>query len=184
MIIVWISVWCMTIQLSLVLQTVIQVSVYASSDHASQLTLHSDSSKFDQGFDRHRYDDHMDIDPNSGASEEPSIPTHGKAPHHAQHDRVLDPNNGVPEELPTHGEAQQDGALFVERFPTGAAGVPIPNMGQEVPGFQVLHNNLGPDNIWHPFQSQCNWDFARWAKNRGPSLTAVTELLAMDGVHT
>jgi hypothetical protein len=147
----------MTIWLSLVLQTVIQVSVYASSDHASQLTLHSDSGKFDQGFDRHRYDDHMDIDPNDRASEEPSIPTHGKVPHHAQHDGVLDPNNRVPEEPPTCGEAQQDRVLFIECFPMGAADVPIPNMGQEVLGFQVLHDNLGPDNIWHPFQSKHDW---------------------------
>ncbi|KAN0136431.1 hypothetical protein V8E53_005799 [Lactarius tabidus] len=119
-----------------------------------------DSGKFDQGFDRHRYDDHMDIDPNDRASEEPSIPTHGKVPHHAQHDGVLDPNNRVPEEPPTCGEAQQDRVLFIECFPMGAADVPIPNMGQEVLGFQVLHDNLGPDNIWHPFQSKHDWDFA------------------------
>jgi hypothetical protein len=130
----------------------------------------------------------MDVDPNDGASEEP---TRSEAPRHAQRDRALDPNNGIPEEpsVPTHGEepphhAQRDRAPFVERFPTGAAGVPISNMGQDVPGFQVLRDNLGPENIWHPFQSQRDWDFARWAKNRGPSSTAVTELLAMDGVRT
>ncbi|KAI9450403.1 hypothetical protein BJY52DRAFT_1206158 [Lactarius psammicola] len=41
---------------------------------------------------------------------------------------------------------------------------------------------LGLDNIWTPFQSQCDWEFARWAKNRGPTSTAVGELLAIDGV--
>ncbi|KAH9069502.1 hypothetical protein EDB83DRAFT_2184842, partial [Lactarius deliciosus] len=35
---------------------------------------------------------------------------------------------------------------------------------------------------WYPFQSQRDWDFARWAKTRGPSSTAVTELLTIDGV--
>lgn len=132
----------------------------------------------------------MDVDSNDGASEEPSMPAHGEVPHHAQRDGALDPNNGVPEEpsVPTRGKAphyaQQDWAPFVERFPTGAAGVPISNMSRDVPGFQVLHNNLGPESIWHPFHSQRDWDFARWAKNRGPSSTAVTEFLAMDGVRT
>ncbi|KAH8984959.1 hypothetical protein EDB86DRAFT_3066087 [Lactarius hatsudake] len=37
-------------------------------------------------------------------------------------------------------------------------------------------------NIWYPFQSQCDWDFAQWAKNRGSSSTAVTELLAINGL--
>jgi hypothetical protein len=105
----------------------------------------------------------MDHDMNDRVSEEPSgVPTHAETPHHTR----------------------RDGAPFIERFPLGAAGVPISNMGQSVPGFQALHDNLGPDNIWHPFQSQRDWDFARWAKKRGPSSTAVTELLAMNGVST
>ncbi|KAN0140702.1 hypothetical protein V8E53_001529 [Lactarius tabidus] len=99
----------------------------------------------------------MDVDPNDGAPEEPSAHAGTEAPYHAQ--------------LP-----------FVKRFPTGAAGTPIPNMGQAMPSFQALHNNLGLENIWHPFRLQCDWDFARWAKNRGPSSTSVTELLTINGV--
>ena len=52
-----------------------------------------------------------------------------------------------------------------------------------MPVFEVLCNSLGPDKIWHPFQSQSDGDFAQWAKNRGLSSTAVTKLLALDGVH-
>jgi hypothetical protein len=101
----------------------------------------------------------MDIDPNDGAPEEPSANASAGAPcDHTQ--------------LP-----------FVKRFPIGTAGAPIPNMGRAVPGFQALHDNLGPENIWHPFRSQCDWDFARWAKDRGPSSTSVTELLAINGVR-
>ena len=165
---------------------VIQVGVYASSDHTNQLTLHSDNSDTNGQSDSHE-EFQMDVDPNEGAPEDP---TRGELPRHAQHDRALDPTDAIPEEpsAPTHGgaphDAQQDGAPFIERFPTGATGVPISNMGQDVPGFQVLCDNLGPENIWHPFQSQRDWDFACWAKNRGPSSTAVTELLAMDGVRT
>ncbi|KAN0136268.1 hypothetical protein V8E53_005873 [Lactarius tabidus] len=71
---------------------------------------------------------------------------------------------------------------FVERFPSGAAGTPIPNMGESMPGYEALHDNLGQGHIWYPFQSQRDWEFARWAKNRGPSSTAVTELLGINGV--
>ena len=83
-------------------------------------------------------------------------------------------------ESPDQGYAPQDGAPFIEHFQFGAAGAPM--SGRSVPAYQVLRDNLGPENIWYPFQSQRDWDFARWVKNRGPSSTAVTELLAMDEV--
>jgi hypothetical protein len=80
--------------------------------------------------------------------------------------------------------AQRDGAPFIEPFPSGAAGAPISNVGQSMPRYQALWDGLGPDNIWYPFQSQRDWDFAQWAKSRGPSSTAVTELLAINSVST
>jgi hypothetical protein len=104
---------------------------------------------------------------------------------------VVDPNTNDGEfnagmamhaEAPNH--AQQGSMPFVERFPLGMAGNPISNMGQSVPGYQVLHDNLGQGHIWYPFRSQRDWEFARWAKNRGPSSTAVTELLAIEGVSS
>ena len=88
----------------------------------------------------------------------------------------------APTETPDQDDTPRDGTPFVERFPSGLAGAPISNVGQSVPGFQAPQDGLGAENIWSPFRSQCDWDFAQWAKNRGPSSTAVTELLAMDGV--
>ncbi|KAH9015128.1 hypothetical protein EDB83DRAFT_2232775 [Lactarius deliciosus] len=104
-------------------------------------------------------------------------------------DRAPAPDTSVPlqTETPDHPQQsrdrpQQDGAPFVERFPSEVAGAPISEMGRNTPGYQALRDDLGPGNIWYPFQSQCDWDFARWAKNRGSSSTAVTELLAINGV--
>ncbi|KAJ4471753.1 hypothetical protein C8J55DRAFT_375236, partial [Lentinula edodes] len=37
-------------------------------------------------------------------------------------------------------------------------------------------------NPWAPFQSRIDWEVARWAKMRGPSSTAFSELLEIDGV--
>ncbi|KAI0059399.1 hypothetical protein BV25DRAFT_1783583, partial [Artomyces pyxidatus] len=37
-------------------------------------------------------------------------------------------------------------------------------------------------NIWAPFSCKLEWDIVRWAKMRGPTSTAFTELLQIDGV--
>ncbi|KAI9429265.1 hypothetical protein H4582DRAFT_1827220 [Lactarius indigo] len=44
-----------------------------------------------------------------------------------------------------------------------------------------MRNALG-DAAWAPFRSQCDWEVACWAKMRGPSSSAVTELLAIPEV--
>jgi hypothetical protein len=71
------------------------------------------------------------------------------------------------------------GAPFIEHFHMGTAGAPISDLCQSVPGYEALRNRLGQENIWYPFQSQHDWE---WAKNQGPSSMAVSELLAFDGV--
>ena len=38
-------------------------------------------------------------------------------------------------------------------------------------------------NPYTPFTSELDWKFARWAKLRGPGSTAVTELMAIEGVR-
>ena len=35
---------------------------------------------------------------------------------------------------------------------------------------------------WAPFSTRTEWELARWAKLRGPSSTALSELLKIDGV--
>ncbi|EIN05577.1 hypothetical protein PUNSTDRAFT_74727 [Punctularia strigosozonata HHB-11173 SS5] len=49
---------------------------------------------------------------------------------------------------------------------------------------ELLHtsNSSEPENVWAPFTSQIDWEIAKWAKLRGPSSTAFSELLAIDGV--
>ncbi len=97
-------------------------------------------------------------------------------------DNVPNANPPVLTETPDQDHAHQDGVPFIKRFPSGLAGAPISNVGQSAPGFRAPQEHLGTENIWSPFQSQRDWDFARWAKNRGSTSTAVTELLAIDGV--
>jgi hypothetical protein len=86
----------------------------------------------------------------------------------------------APTEMPDQSLPGEDVTAFIERFPLALAGAPISNVEQTMPGFP--QNRLSTYNIWSLFQSQCDWDFAQWAKNWGPSSTAVTELLAIEGV--
>jgi hypothetical protein len=69
----------------------------------------------------------------------------------------------------------------VESFPSNAAGAPIANV-QAVPKYESYQKDLKNDNPWAPFSSRLDWEVARWAKLRGPSSTAFTEFLNIDGV--
>ena len=117
-------------------------------------------------------------------AEEPGMPTGVEDPGAPAGDISAGAEKlGMPTGVEAPHHAQQDGMPFIESFPFRATGVLLPDMSQGVPVFEALCNSLGPDNIWHPFQLQSDWDFAQCAKNRRLSSTVVTELLALDGVH-
>jgi hypothetical protein len=72
---------------------------------------------------------------------------------------------------------------FVQDFP-GQAGEPIDENARKS-GFEGYQTNLGDaatHNIFVPFQSHMDWEFAKWSKLRGPSSTATTELLGIENV--
>ncbi|KAI0039433.1 hypothetical protein FA95DRAFT_1504177 [Auriscalpium vulgare] len=64
------------------------------------------------------------------------------------------------------------------------AGAPI---GQQAPStYDVHRQRLAPQdplNEWAPFASKLEWEIARWAKLRGPTSTAFTELLQIEGLQ-
>ena len=70
----------------------------------------------------------------------------------------------------------------------GQPGVAI-NRGLGSTEYEISRNSFeqteaGPGNPYAPFASQIDWEFAKWAKLRGPGSTAVTELLALEGVSS
>jgi hypothetical protein len=73
--------------------------------------------------------------------------------------------------------------LFVERFPLGNPGAPLPGAHQGSPIYQSSQAAFGA-STWAPFHSQCDWEIAHWAKMRGPSSSAMEELLAIPEVRT
>jgi hypothetical protein len=66
--------------------------------------------------------------------------------------------------------------IIVDHFPSASAGAPV-DSNQE-------HSASDPqsDNPYAPFASRLDWEVARWAKLRGPSSTAISELLSIAGV--
>ncbi|KAG2061352.1 hypothetical protein BDR06DRAFT_966333 [Suillus hirtellus] len=62
------------------------------------------------------------------------------------------------------------------------AGQPVDVVKQ--PSNAIYHAQLddsSADNIYAPFASKLDWDIARWAKLRGSSSTAFTELVSIEG---
>ncbi|KAF9778022.1 hypothetical protein BJ322DRAFT_1102226 [Thelephora terrestris] len=74
-------------------------------------------------------------------------------------------------------------APFVVRFP--GAGEALETRPSLV-GYQLYANGLGADGNgpleWAPFSTQLEWEVARWAKLRGPSSSALSELLQINGL--
>jgi hypothetical protein len=71
---------------------------------------------------------------------------------------------------------------FVDLFPNPSAGSPLPD--EEQSANSAYQARMGGDrNPYFPFADETDWLVARWAKLRGPSSTALTELLQIPGVR-
>ncbi|KAI0039510.1 hypothetical protein FA95DRAFT_1504079 [Auriscalpium vulgare] len=79
--------------------------------------------------------------------------------------------------------AQRTEKRNVVHFPA-PAGAPI---GQQAPATYNVHQESlpphDPQNEWAPFANRLEWDIAKWAKLRGPTSTAFTELLQIEGIQ-
>jgi hypothetical protein len=93
----------------------------------------------------------------------------------------------APEAAPTQ-HSQQDSnhsdarpPLAIIHLPHGSPGAPVPGAPQGASPYHSRQELFGA-NRWAPFQSQCDWEIAHWAKMRGPSASAMEELLAIPEV--
>ena len=112
----------------------------------------------------------------------PTAPTHPELDSNdAAQSLALPPESGVTANSDSSHSSRS--GVVVDHFPFGHPGAPIPGMHGDPSVYEATREDLG-DSVWAPFQSQCDWEFARWAKTRGPTSTAVTELLAIPEVRT
>ncbi|KAF8065173.1 hypothetical protein FPV67DRAFT_1653931 [Lyophyllum atratum] len=70
---------------------------------------------------------------------------------------------------------------FVVKFPVSTAGA-VYSRDDPTTNQQYTQDLGNINNSFAPFASQLEWEMARWAKLRGPSSTAFTELMKIDGV--
>ena len=74
---------------------------------------------------------------------------------------------------------------FVDHYPDSKAGDAV----SKKPRNSKSHKTYGSkfqnseSNPYAPFSDRINWEIARWAKLRGPSSTAFSELLGIDGLQ-
>lgn len=75
---------------------------------------------------------------------------------------------------------------FATKYPTTQAGTSIPKPTGITPTqYTTYGKRKDPkkSNIYAPFNSQTDWEMARWAKLNSSSTTAITELLGISGLH-
>ena len=74
---------------------------------------------------------------------------------------------------------------FVEHYPDSKAGDAVPNRSKQPNSHTAYGSKFqnSETNPYAPFSSHIDWKVAKWAKLRGPSSTAFSELLAIDGLQ-
>ena len=90
----------------------------------------------------------------------------------------------VPDQVNYSIAANDETSMSIDTFPGGDAGAPIAVRSlNHSESDHVSISELSYDNIWAPFCSQRDWEFAHWVKTCGPTSSAVTNLLAIPGVR-
>ena len=69
---------------------------------------------------------------------------------------------------------------YSEKYPDRRAGAPMKKTHSGDFNYRAALNNSS--NPWAPFSSRMDWDIAKWAKLRGATSTAFSDLLAIEGV--
>jgi hypothetical protein len=79
-------------------------------------------------------------------------------------------------------DARPQAPVVIDDFPFGSPGAPIDGMHGSS-AYESRQESLG-GSVWAPFQSECDWRVAHWAKANGITSSAITDLLAIPDVRT
>jgi hypothetical protein len=121
--------------------------------------------------------------PSSSTNPEPDQPVEAQtpAPFTAP---LVEPETPAPARAtePNTNGSDTSHQVIVEHFPYGRPGAPIIGTDEGVSIYHTSREVFG-SSVWAPFHSQCDWEIARWAKMRGPTSSAMEELLAIPEVR-
>ncbi|KAG1720490.1 hypothetical protein EDB19DRAFT_1917917 [Suillus lakei] len=99
-------------------------------------------------------------------------------------DPMDDDSNGANRKSCQHAERQilEQDKITIVPYPDSRAGKPIARA--EIWDVNTTYGSgiSNADNPYSPFASQMDWEIAQWAKLRGPSSTAFSDLLSIGGV--
>ena len=138
--------------------------------------------------------DEDDIDPDCDFEDPSQDPDIGWEPPVTEQDMAdldahdfEDPENVHPPPIASQCSAAHDALQnprYVENFNDKYAHAQAGMCVGSRPDMNTTYQSRLPDNTmtWAPFSSKLDWEIARWAKLRGPSSTAFSELLAIEGV--
>ena len=79
-------------------------------------------------------------------------------------------------------EAELNNKPYAVKFTGGKAGAVYTDQDCVDGNTEYTLQINNPNNPFSPFSSQIEWEIAHWAKTRGPSSTAFTELMSIEGV--
>ena len=110
--------------------------------------------------------DDMEVDHDTPDPEGPDESSDSSDPSHSQASRL-------------RAQERLRAKTYIDRFPGEFAGAPTSKTPERTAYDEVESEK---DNKYFPFQSRMDWEIAHWAKMRGPTSTALTELLQIEKV--
>lgn len=117
----------------------------------------------------------LPVDPPSRPPSPPGIDSDSDTEMEEEYGRLLS------KEERQNAEKTQWTSPVVQKFPGSRAGEAV---GDDGPAGYAEYGTPDPlsENPYAPFSSQVDWQFAKWAKLRGPGSTSVSELLGIESV--
>lgn len=123
------------------------------------------------------------IDDEGGVPWEPPVDPQQENPHPGPGNRNdIEMEEGEGQQARNEAEQETRRRPVIVPFSKGKAGQVLYQTNNQYMGYQ---KGLGGDaqSIYAPFASEMDWEFAKWAKLRGPGSTSVSELLQIKGVR-